>query len=293
MKKANCKVRLDRLRFVCPRDGFESVGKPPAVPGFKVVADTFVRRRKGKIHTYKRVRRLENPKTGTKIHVQYDRAHGFLKPLRVTVIGPDATGILWPELKTIGDAFDDFLVRMVELAFDFDPVSGVDAEFVHRHGRFGKSRPVPMPQYPGSLRYGTRKSPKFVRCYWKEAVDAYRVELEFHSTWKSLPQTDCLLYLFNVTNRAFAFVRIDWKALDACLNNKGDRGKRIAEEARAKYTSLHRLLRFLRRAGVNNPHRFLRPMKKDSLIREAIDAWSHSLSPRVRNREVDDGQTED
>jgi hypothetical protein len=292
--KNDCVVRLDRLRFVLPRDGFSSVGKPPAVPGFRIVADTFVRTPKGKRPMYRRVRRMENPLTGTKIQIQYSRAHGFLKDLRVTVIGHDSTGIQWPELEKVGDAFGDFLVRMVEIAFDFSRESGVDLDFVRRHGKFGKSRSIPMKMYPGYLRFGTRKSPKMIRCYWKEEVKAFRVELEFHSSFPTLPQTDCLLYLLSVDNQEFSFVRVDWKTLDVYLNKKGTRGKEIAAEARARYTSLQRLLRYLRKSGVNNPHRFLRVMKKDELIRRAIDAWCRSMSPGIRNRkvEVEDEGTE-
>jgi len=292
--KSNCVARLDRLRFACPRSGFKSVGKPPGVPGFKTIADTFVNAPKGKTVAYKRVRRMENPTTGTKIHVQHWRAHGYLKPMRVTVIGPDLTGILWAELKSIGDAFKDFVVRMVELAFDFSSESGVDADFVRRHARFGKSKSVPM-MFPGYLRYGTRQSPKMIRCYWKKQVGAFRVEIEFHSTFPVLPQTDCLLYLLDVSPSGFSFVRVDWLALDAHLTKKGIRGMKISAEARTRYTSLQRLLRYLRRSGVNNPHRFLRTMKKDQLIREAAKTWSQSLSPRVRNKkeEVEDDGGED
>jgi hypothetical protein len=280
-----CIVRLDRFAFVCPRDGFNSKGfrKPPKVPGFKTVDHKFVRR-KAKIATWRQVLFLENPKTGTKLRIQYDRAHGFLKPMKSTVISKDLPGLLWPEIKAIGDTFSDFEISMVEIAFDFHPGSGVDKTFVAKHARFGKSHRVPMQQYPGSLRYGGRPSAKLVRCYWKEEVQAFRVELELHSRWLGLPQTDYLLYLLNVTERDFRFVRVDWAALDLYLNKKGARGKQIAAEARIRYTSLHRLLRYLRTAGVNNPHIFLRTMRKDKLIRRAIDAWSLSLSPRVRNR---------
>jgi hypothetical protein len=86
---------------------------------------------------------------------------------------------------------------------------------------------------------------------------------------------------------------MDWAALDTYLSKKGARGRKIAAEARLKYTSLQRLLRYLRQAGVNNPHLFLRKMRKDRLIRQAIDAWSLSLSPRVRNRRENDEKEED
>jgi hypothetical protein len=105
-------------------------------------------RQNSKIKTWREVTFLENPTTGTKLRIQHHRAHGFLKPMKVTVIGPDLTGLLWPEIKAIGDTFSDFEISMVELAFDFSPESGVDKEFVAKHARFGKSRRVPMPQYP-------------------------------------------------------------------------------------------------------------------------------------------------
>jgi len=294
-----CIVRLDRIRFSCPRDGFRGKGfrKPPTVPGFTTVSDTLVRGTKGKKPNYRRVRRLKSSATGSEIQIQYQRTHGYLKPMRVTVIGPDSTGLLWPELKIIGDTFSDFQISMVEIAFDFGPEAGVDKAFVARHGRFGKSHRVPRRQYPGTLRYGTRHSAKMVRCYQKEEVNAFRVELELHSRWAGLPQTDCLLYLLNIMQRDFRFVRVDWAALDIYLSKKGAMGKQIAAEARNKYTSLQRLLRYLRESGVNNPHLFLRTMKKDKLIRDAIDAWSLSLSPRVRNKkekneeEDEEGQT--
>jgi hypothetical protein len=43
-------------------------------------------RRQAKIATYRRVRFLESPKTGTKLYMQYDRAHGWLKPVRLTAV---------------------------------------------------------------------------------------------------------------------------------------------------------------------------------------------------------------
>jgi hypothetical protein len=64
--------------------------------------------------------------------------------------GPDATGLLGPELKTIGDAFEDFNVCMLEIAFDFGPASGVDQDYVKKHGlsaakkEGGSRHPLPI-----------------------------------------------------------------------------------------------------------------------------------------------------
>ncbi len=281
IERARCVVRLDRIRFVVPRIGLSWKRKVPDVPGFKVLKDFRVPRR-GAMETYRRVRSLENPKTGTKISVQYKRAHGYLKAHRVTVVGCDATGILWPDLKAIGDAFANFAIRMIEVAFDFAPSSGVNQDFALKHAIFGKSRPRHNPEHPGTLHFGTRRSDKFVRCYWKEQVASYRIELELHGRW--LPDTDCLLYQLVVGPKDFRFVNFDWHAVDRHLHGKGVRWKQIAAGSRLHSNSIHELLRYLRSVRVNNLDQFLRTSEKDTLIRDAFELWRNSLSPSERNR---------
>ena len=61
---------------------------------------------------------------------------------------------------------------------DFPEDSGVDEEFVLRFGKFGNARRRKDRGGPGTLRYGSRTSPKMVRCYLKKSLDSYRVELE-------------------------------------------------------------------------------------------------------------------
>jgi hypothetical protein len=290
-RNAACVVKLDRLVFVSPRIGRQAIRTLPSIPGFKITRDTIVRKR-AKIATYRRVRAMENSATGTKLYVQYSRAHGWLKPIRVTVVGNDATGILWPDLKNIGDAFGDILIRTIELAFDFEPASGVDREFVLKHALFGKSRPTRNEKYPELLRYGTRHSSKMVRCYQKPEVNAFRVELELHRDWRGLPQTDCLLFAIPLGQKDLRFIDVNWRALDSHLATKGPRGKRLCACARRHYTSIHALLRYLRAAGVNNPHRFLRLSQKDTEIRKALDVWCDSLSPQQRNKRTTDEQNQ-
>jgi hypothetical protein len=286
-----CTVKLDRIRFVVPFDGLSWNRRLPNVPGFKVLKDSFVHPQ-GKVVTYRRVRSLENSKTGTKIYIQHQRAHGYLKPLRVTVVGCDATGILWPDLKAIGDAFASFKIRMAEVAFDFAPDSGVNREFVLKHATFGKSRPAHNTKHPDTLHYGTRRSAKFVRCYWKDQVGSYRIELEMHSPLH-VPESDCLLYLLTVRPKDFRFVDFDWDALDSHLRKKSVRGKQIAAGSRLHSDSIHQLLRYLRASHVNNLDQFLRTSEKDALIRDAFEVWRNSLSPSVRNRRADEKESEE
>jgi hypothetical protein len=284
---APCIARLDRLVFVCPRiepERWEERTKVPihpTVPGFRITGDRFVRT-KAKITTYRRVRSLVNPKTGTQLFIQYQRAHGFLKPVRVTVVGSDATGILLPDLNRIGDAYGDLLIRTVEIAFDFAPASGVDLEYVRKHALFGKSQPANTGKFPDRLRYGARETNKLVRGYAKSEVGVFRVELELHSGWPGLPETDCHLHETGLAANDFRFVYVRWRALDAHLASEGARGNRIAAEARLRYRSIHELLRYLRSVGVKNAHRFVRTSKKDVEIREAFEVWRNSVSPRER-----------
>src|SRR5260370_378937 len=51
-----------------------------------------------------------------------------------------------------------------------------------RPARFGKSRRRTNRGGPGTLRFGSRGSSKLIRCYWKEEIGRYRVELELHAT---------------------------------------------------------------------------------------------------------------
>lgn len=254
-----CRVRLDRFRFVVPFDGLSWKRPIPSVSGFTVLKDYEINE---KHVNYRRVRSLANPKSGTQLFVQYRRTHGYLKPYRVTVIGCDETGILWSDLKAIGDAFSDFRIIMIELAFDFATGSGVDKQFVLRHGRFGKSRPAHNPKYPETLYYGTRHSAKFVRAYWKKEISAFRVELEMHSRNQSLPESDCLLYLLTVGPEDFRFENVNWRGLDSYLCSAHPRGKQIVAGCRLNNGSVHSLLQYLRSVHVNNPHRFLRTSER-------------------------------
>src|SRR4029077_342983 len=107
--------------------------------------------------------------------------------------------------------------------------------------------------YPDRLRYGARQAGKLIRCYWKDEVDAFRVELELHSGWPGLPETDCLLHETSLLEKDFRFVYVRWRALDSYLASRGTRrGKQIAAEARLHYGSIHDLLRYLRSVGVKN-----------------------------------------
>lgn len=129
--------RIDRVQTLCsaPEDG-----KPPDVPGFRVVSDYFVRGQTS-VPTYSRVRRYANPLSGTQVFVQYRPVVPWLEPIKATFRPQDEKGLLRQELEGFLECFPSYRLLTVEVCFDFNSESGVDAPFVRRHALFGKSWP--------------------------------------------------------------------------------------------------------------------------------------------------------
>ena len=270
-----CTVKLDRLEF---SSAFGP--NPPTLPGFfpeKVKPDIFLRRRSD-APCYTRVKRQYNPTTGTRVSIRSSPTGTLLKPLKATLIANDAAGITAKELWTIIEAFDGkHCITLAESAFDFQPNSGVCLEFVKRYGVFGKSRPEEDPRYAITLRFGTRKSSRFVRCYWKEGIDAFRVEVQITSRWLRESNDDSRtvyrLRSLCIFPNDFFFARLSWDALVASLHRSGRLHEQIITDAKKREASIHSLLSYLRNeAGIRNPDRFLRPLK---INREIALAWRH------------------
>ena len=223
----------------------------PTITDYRVVKDTRVRRQ-GAISTYERVRELRSSDTGAQLFVQYKPLKGFLPDQRVTMVGDDEMGITPEEIVDVIRAhFRIHKVSHAEIALDFPEDSGVDEEFVLRFGKFGNARRRKDRGGPGTLRYGSRTSPKMVRCYFKKSLDSYRVELELHSA---------LLRKYSITNagqlyaiayklaaRHVRFVRIDWdKVAPALRRRSGADSTEILTEARRRADiSLGSATRFL------------------------------------------------
>jgi hypothetical protein len=276
-------ARLDRLLAV---SWATSGQKLPPIPGFKVVSDHRVRPQ-GDIVTYTRARELKNPISGTRVFWQYQPRPGWLRAWRIEWIAGEGKGIDAIDVLRILKRCKYFRFILAELAFDFSPTSGVDRRFVRQHAKFGKSRRCFDRGGPEQLRYGSRKSGKLVRCYWKEEVKAYRVELEFHSRLRAKrkrPQAEKNYQFIDVPSeilpqdlgKHFRFVRIDWLSLERYIDRRfGQQGGTILQRARREArVSLSAVNRFLRKTGVNNVHRFLTPMKINKTIDEALTTWS-------------------
>ncbi len=171
-------AKLDRVQIAAQT----RQGKLPPIPGFQTLKDHFIRAQTV-LSMFSRVRQCQNPRSGTQIFLQYRPLRPWLPPAKLTIIGDDLTGLERPELERVVEAFADYRLLLVEVALDFPAGSGVNAGFLRRHGRFGRSRFNENYRFPRSLRWGSRKSSKLIRAYTKPAVRGFRVELELHSAW--------------------------------------------------------------------------------------------------------------
>ena len=272
-----CTVRLDRLRFSAePRGG----PKVPAIEGFRVLQD-FRARPQGRIPTYARVKKLRSGTTSCQIVIQYKPQQGWLPPYILTIVGDDNVGITPEVLAAVRTSYYVRKLSLVELALDFDPSAGVDREYVLRHGVFGKTRRRTDRGGPENLRYGSRSSPKIVRCYAKTGIEKYRVELEIHGALLRKMGIIDIPDLYLIASKALPkhvrVVGIRWRKLEAYLLRRfGTSGRTVLAETRRirDEISLRDAMVFLSAKGVMNPHRFLRPLRLNEEIKSALRLWA-------------------
>jgi hypothetical protein len=155
-----CVVRLDRLAFTA--NGSSKV--PRKIRGFKLSRD-FRPRAQGKIATYGRIRIFCSTSNTARLALQYKPAMPFLAPWRFMLTADDDDGITPGQVEAVLAQCASHKLTMVELPFDFPEGSIVSRRFVLKHGRFGKTQRRTDRGGPGTLRYGTRQSPKMARAY--------------------------------------------------------------------------------------------------------------------------------
>lgn len=267
-----CRVGVDRLIAVVA----SALQHMPRIQDFDVRRDSF--RRAGSTR-YRRVRDMENATTGTSLRIEYQPKWPWLSAIKLTITPGNGRYLEREELDIIFSAFLDVRLLQVELAFDFLCGSGVDRVFVLAHAVFGKCKPAPTNSH-GTVYFGKRRSGRFVRCYVKPELDAYRVELQFQSSWlrahKILnPQELCQL-TGELCRTCFCFARFDWKQLDLYLKKHSESdAKKVLRQVRRRRHALHRAVKYLRNVtGVRNTHRFLRPLAMNQMVLLGLKAWS-------------------
>jgi hypothetical protein len=272
-------AKLDRLAI---RAFAETGSCVKRIDGFRVISDVRPQTQ-GKLRTYGRLRRFESLKNSATISEQYQPQLRWLSDCRFLMIAEDKTGITPHEIKALLKQTLGHRVSMFELALDFSPSLGIDEQFVRRHALFGKSRRRKQ-EFAGFLHFGSRASTKLVRCYRKESVSAYRVEIQANSgllhrhkikDTEDLPRLASLLYPTH-----FRFVGLALKPLRRHLIWKfGLDGMLVYNEAkRRSNTSLRGALRYLASVHVSNPSRFLAPLPINQEVQRAIKRWVKTFS---------------
>jgi hypothetical protein len=130
------------------------------------------------------------------------------------------------------------------------------------------------------LRYGGRKTGKFIRCYRKKELGLDRVEVELHSSLlRGISTLDEFLYLPDIVYpKHLQFVEFDWGRLEQHLSKKPvNESSRILAGAKRRAASLQRVRRYLQKHGVANVHRFLVPMALNKEVSRALDRWAQDF----------------
>lgn len=280
-----CEIHLDRFQCVswAPNGG---TWAPDKLLGFRVVRDTLVRSQTP-IKTYARCREFRSCHSATRVFLQYCPERSWLKRWKITIVPDDTKGLDRAELEAVLKHCRYWRLLLLEVAIDFPLSSYVDRPFIEAHAVFGKSRLQNNDRRPEQLRYGTRKSGKLVRCYPKEKLGVFRVEVELHSSVLrrmeirnvyQLPQAASAIF-----PEHFELVKIDWLRLRRYLSKRfAQRGRAIFLNARGHASSIRGAMRYLSRRKICNVHRFLTPMRLNKKVTAALCRWERSFMENAR-----------
>jgi hypothetical protein len=138
---------------------------------------------------------------------------------------------------------------------------------------------MPNEEKKQALRYGGRKTGKLIRCYWKEQLGVFRVELELHSgllRHNDVSTLDDFLFLPGLAHpKHLQFVEFDWGRLEQHLSSRpADESSRIIAGAKRRSASLQRVRRYLGKHGVVNVHRYLVSLGVNDEISSALFRWA-------------------
>jgi len=244
-----------------------------------VIRDTFVKAQTSTV-TYTRAREYLNLDSKAKVYLQYRRRKAWLDGWRFTLVAADDRGLEVSDVNAVLKCCRHCRLGMGEIAFDFPEDALVDLDFVRQHALFGKSQPRRNHSRPDILWFGTRRSAKFVRCYHKHELNVFRVELELHSSFlktQQIVRASELFQLAAVLPGQIRFVRLKRVALLNYLEQHfGARSSHRMMAALKTHSCIHDALRYLRREGVRNVHRYLKPIWPTACLETALRRWSRN-----------------
>lgn len=199
------------------------------------------------------------------------------------LVADDATGLRQADVLPLLELLPDVALVLVEIAIDFPQELALGVSFVMAHMLFGKSRYAGRKL--GIVWFGTRRSAKFVRAYWKVSIRCLRIELELHSVWlrrhKIADIFDFAKLPGFIVSRHIRVSRLNWPAIHSAISRSGANRSLALRNLRWQARDLYATLRFLRREiGLRNTHRFLIPLKTNRTILEALNAWARQWHRR-------------
>ncbi len=274
-EQPECEARLDRLIFYATE--FQKAAFL-ALPGYRCSRSHFLRS-----SAYRRLIELQSENSGAKIQIYYGRRVPWVAPCKIVLIADDPTGLQPSQVFAALELLTQAKLSMVELACDFNGSSGVDVAFVQRHVLFGKSRF--LARKPGIMWFGSRRSSKLVRTYWKPEICAFRIELELHSRWLRNHGIGNV-FDFNLLPTLLArhhlfFCRLEWGAVFKRIRRSSRTWRFALRNLEWQRNDLLATLNFLRReVCLTNTHRLLVPLETNEVVLRALKKWARRWPPR-------------
>lgn len=284
-----CEVRLDRLEFTATGVSKEQILE---IPQFRGGEDHFVKRKDPKSFLpYRRVASFESDTSIRFLYILHEPSTEWIAPFKITLIARDETGLQPKDVLSVLQFVSGAKLVLVEIAFDFGFRSGVDCEFVRRHGLFGKARRNQVGIWRLWDCWGTRRSAKFVRSYYKPELKIHRLELQLNRKFLCRFRIDDvfdfqrLVSILPVNHIFFAY--LDKTKMMKHLRNAGNWGRglqQILERLDDNQDDLLAQCAVLRQRGaVKNTRRLLIPLATNELVAKALKQWA-SRWPKKPNR---------
>lgn len=249
------------------------------IPGFVPTQPHLIRQRSDAWSAYSHVRPFRSQDGKTTVAVLSHPRKPWLEPFRPEIIPDDATGLLPRHVLPFWKLTSGQRIRLAEWAIDLPPTTQISGERVRRNGHFGKCRPLEE-RYFGYGAWGSRKGGKYIRSYYKYAIEAQRVEFELRQRFLESHGIESLSDLWKLgeilPGAHIRFVRIDDSRVAQRLRNRSKKSKipETLERLSELKPKLHDALAYLRGQGMLNVHRFLVPLKVNELVRDAAGKFS-------------------
>lgn len=284
--KTRCRAKIDRVVVTTWVNLHSALSR---LSHFRTVSDHSIVYHENPFAAYSRTRQMSDDASGIRLFANHKPMRRGLPSVRVAIVPDDRMGLDRSQLQSIIDALEPCEIRIVEMALDFANPTSVDADFIRRSCKFGKSRLRPNKNFPHAAWLGAPKSHAFLRAYPKPEIDGFRVEIQFNR--EALAQGGVLTpndfpKLVAVISQKLGFFEFDWNALTRFARKHLRHCDRILRLAGQRRTNLSDLLRFLRSMTIANPGRFLTSLSINEDVKSALRRWNRGWTKMAKESGV-------